>query len=458
MALRMNTSAILKMLMGERLYSHPGVAIRELIQNSLDACSVRSAIEPSGAYSAAVAVRLVEDDEKRHWIEVSDNGIGMDERVLSDYFFEVGNTYYTSTEFERMIRNHGAVPFIPISRFGIGVVSIFLIGDMLEVVTCNPKSVRGDLVKRYVRIEEQGGLAFVREQGPGQHGTVVRIRLKPQFRATEAVRKLEQYIHQAIIRPKYPVSVALTSNKVTLRPGGFLSLSKKAQVNYGNLEFVQLQLERFSNLLFGRVVLAFGKIGDTLVHDPGGLPMVFGSDGNRIRPFRVLDNYAGNRISVNGFLMNMKKTSRLFRSGGKRQIAFVYDVDVVGSPDVIYDVARDRIVGNGIYVVKNELRQSIERGLRETGVFNRLDPRTQKAIHGGPLGNEPEIEEPILQLVADNVPQGIWPKDVAGEIANTIKLPKKVVGRAISFLLMTGRIKRLEDTSLAPIPDEIRAS
>nr|MDE6568043.1 hypothetical protein [Lachnospiraceae bacterium] len=61
---------------------------------------------------------------------------GMTLGMLQRYFTKVGNSYYTSREMERDLRDHGQTEkYNGISRFGIGFLSCFLCGDYAEVST-----------------------------------------------------------------------------------------------------------------------------------------------------------------------------------------------------------------------------------------------------------------------------------------------------------------------------------
>ena len=56
--------------------------------------------------------------------------------MLQRYFLKIGNSYYTSQELRRDLREHGqSVEYQAISRFGIGFLSCFLCGTFAEVST-----------------------------------------------------------------------------------------------------------------------------------------------------------------------------------------------------------------------------------------------------------------------------------------------------------------------------------
>lgn len=148
---QLNQTAISSLLMGDRLYSNLAAPIRELIQNSIDACNARTDIIQDPLYKPMLLVSIYEDKIHRHWIQVEDNGIGMDEGVIAKYFLQIGNSYYNSPEFERLYRQSGRTNhFVPVAKFGIGLASVFMIADALEATTRCSSSLRQDKVSRSV--------------------------------------------------------------------------------------------------------------------------------------------------------------------------------------------------------------------------------------------------------------------------------------------------------------------
>ena len=80
------TQATLTLL--STLYGSKYVAIRELVQNALDACLLRShLIGGSEPYAPAITVTL---DRRERRLTVSDNGLGIPRRVLETSFGRVG--------------------------------------------------------------------------------------------------------------------------------------------------------------------------------------------------------------------------------------------------------------------------------------------------------------------------------------------------------------------------------
>ena len=133
---------ILNLLMGERLYQDPYTFIRELLQNALDASRHREFHERAAGNVSFVCepVRISSwlDSDGYHWVEVADYGMGMTEEIIRNFLLKVGRSYYSSSRFEADVirysrRTHDH--FCPVSRFGIGLLSCFIVGDRVEVFT-----------------------------------------------------------------------------------------------------------------------------------------------------------------------------------------------------------------------------------------------------------------------------------------------------------------------------------
>ncbi len=60
----------------------------------------------------------------------TDNGIGMDQYIVQNYLAVIGKSYYQSDDFQR-----SGIPVDPISRFGIGILTCFMISDSIEITT-----------------------------------------------------------------------------------------------------------------------------------------------------------------------------------------------------------------------------------------------------------------------------------------------------------------------------------
>ena len=144
-----------------------------------------------------VEVTCWEDAGGYIWVRIDDDGIGMDEEAIRNYFLKVGRSYYRSAEFKADLVRKGKAgrPFGVISRFGIGVLSCFMAGDRIEVSTRQiradgslAKSIRLALTRDhdFFVLQEQGrrGTPMPTASGDGdafrtEPGTSVAVRIDP---------------------------------------------------------------------------------------------------------------------------------------------------------------------------------------------------------------------------------------------------------------------------------------
>jgi len=138
----LDQTQVLNLLMGENLYEDRHVFVRELLQNAIDASRYREFSERvhGNSHYKAKPIRVSEwrDTEGRLWIRFDDFGMGMDEPIIRNHLLRVGSSYYQTGKFRADVirgRKRGAPDFVPISRFGIGLVSCFIIADRVEIST-----------------------------------------------------------------------------------------------------------------------------------------------------------------------------------------------------------------------------------------------------------------------------------------------------------------------------------
>ena len=127
---------ILDLLMGAKLYSNEYACIRELYQNSMDACRCQIAIDQSKGKKSKGKIEfgLGTDKDGNKYVYCLDNGKGMSKHIIEHYLLKVGSSYYQSSDFYQSQADTGNT-FTPTSQFGIGILSCFMIGDKIEITT-----------------------------------------------------------------------------------------------------------------------------------------------------------------------------------------------------------------------------------------------------------------------------------------------------------------------------------
>ncbi len=171
---------LLDLLVGHTIYNDPTVAIRELLQNGIDAVRYQHHLACRDARAVgrelpAIGKVSIRWNPKEHTLTIDDDGVGMDEDIIKHHLMTVGVSFYNTPQFEA---EHS--DFSPISRFGIGILTCFMVSDDIEIVTCRGDkgfrirmtSVHADYLLRELPSEDEKLL------GLAPHGSRVTLRLR----------------------------------------------------------------------------------------------------------------------------------------------------------------------------------------------------------------------------------------------------------------------------------------
>lgn len=190
-AIKIDEYQIKELLTSQRLWGNePGVPIRELVQNAVEACRYRKHITPmiSNYYPL---VEIIVDYESKEII-VSDNGCGMDENDITEFFLQIGKSKSRDPKFKADLKNTG---FESIARFGVGFWSVFSIADKATVSTHafnysgETNGITFDVfiepVMRYLEIKEDDSVPI---------GTQVKLKMKRDVDISRLIEDITRYI------------------------------------------------------------------------------------------------------------------------------------------------------------------------------------------------------------------------------------------------------------------------
>lgn len=139
----LNQKRIIELLMGVGLYKDKFASLRELYQNALDACRCMISEANAIQHKATGIIQFsIERVDEKVYLCCRDNGIGMTKDVIENYLLKIGNSYYKSSDFFKKQAEWGG-SFTPTSQFGIGILSCFMLGNKIEIIT---KTKEGDFV------------------------------------------------------------------------------------------------------------------------------------------------------------------------------------------------------------------------------------------------------------------------------------------------------------------------
>ncbi len=201
---------ILDLLTGHVLYNDTSVVLRELVQNSLDAVRLQAYIEGKDPQGFVDEGRVeIEWSPSKRELVVRDNGTGMTQNVIERNLLRAGASRYQEEGFQRQYPT-----FSPISRFGIGVLSTFMIADAVTVTTCavDDEKVR-QLTLRSVHGDYLVGL-LDKETDPdakklAPHGTEVRLSIRKSANLQDIADSLRQWI----VVPRCEVKLLIDGKK-----------------------------------------------------------------------------------------------------------------------------------------------------------------------------------------------------------------------------------------------------
>lgn len=188
-----NSKKLLQLLAGTELYGNPILAIREVIQNSLDAIKIQMAYKVledgvnqqeqvellKNKYSIDINIHLEHDE---WWLTCKDNGVGMDKEIIKKCFLIGGSTKrHEILDLERKCNKVG-FNLETTGQFGVGVMSYFMIADKI-VINTRKSSQSGNYESNGWEFEINGLSDFgeLRKVDNDSHGTIVKLRIKKEL-------------------------------------------------------------------------------------------------------------------------------------------------------------------------------------------------------------------------------------------------------------------------------------
>ncbi len=206
---------LLPLLTGDNLYKQKEVFIRELLQNSLDAILLREKVDKANAGEIDKTIRITYGEEQnpkdgkwRKFLKIADQGVGMDEFRIERYFTSVGRSFYVSDEFEELQKNED-IEYRPISNFGIGFLSAFMVSKEIKVET---RSYDKDTGLK-IEIPNFDGCFFITQEEHYSVGTT--ITLYEDERKLLDFDKIVIYIKRTILDFSLDIKIEDTINNVS---------------------------------------------------------------------------------------------------------------------------------------------------------------------------------------------------------------------------------------------------
>jgi len=120
---------------GVKLYENKNIAIRELIQNSIDAIHLyRLHTGQNSLLVGRINIELEKNNDE-YFLSITDNGIGMSQSLLTNELLDFGGSYWKSDKFYSDFKGMLSRGFESIGKFGIGFFSVFMLSKKITVTS-----------------------------------------------------------------------------------------------------------------------------------------------------------------------------------------------------------------------------------------------------------------------------------------------------------------------------------
>lgn len=230
----LSKNQVIDLLMGTKLYGDPEVALRELLQNSIDACLLSQALHNKWSipYLPSIIVKYysINDEE---FLEVLDNGVGMNQEIIDKFYTKIGSSFYQSREFFDLQANTN-LHFRPISRFGIGILSSFMVADSIEVET---KRLIGkfefDTPLKLI-IEGYDSIFTILRSEKEEPGTATKLFLKKAKNPWKHLSNEDfiDVVKNAIAKPEIPITIITDKESTPYTKQDFYELKASSLKDY----------------------------------------------------------------------------------------------------------------------------------------------------------------------------------------------------------------------------------
>ena len=185
-----NVQNVVNTFIGEDLYEEELTSIREALQNSIDSCRYKHSIF-GDEYTPNIVVTICDSN-----ISISNNGLGMDEFVIENFFGRLGSSFYEQEKIKK--------EFEAIGQFGVGVFSYFLMSEYIDIET---KTDNGNSIKFRIDKDPKNYFHFYNHSCRCETGTTITLFLKKELVGRYSFKDYENYISNSFRYIEFPIKI-----------------------------------------------------------------------------------------------------------------------------------------------------------------------------------------------------------------------------------------------------------
>lgn len=193
--------SIANILVGENLYNKKEDALRELLQNAMDAILLMKEIKQDATYTPTIKISIDKD-----FLSISDNGIGMTLKDIEQYFLCIGKSFYKSKDYHYNYK--------PISNYGVGFLSSYLLSNKIIVETASYQDSNNQIILELNRNDEY--VIFSQKHlDVSNHGTTVKLIISDVLKVFNEIKEIIGFIEKNFINPGILIEFYDNSHNVT---------------------------------------------------------------------------------------------------------------------------------------------------------------------------------------------------------------------------------------------------
>lgn len=191
--------------MGEDLYKDKYTSLREALQNSIDSCRYKSKVLKD-EYVPYIKV-FIEAGQ----LIVEDNGAGMDEFIIENFFGKLASCFYEQEKIKTQ--------FEAIGQFGVGVFSYFLLSEFIDIET---KTKNSNSLKFRFDKDPKSYFHFYDRAERNSSGTTITMHLKKEVIGEITFRNTEKYIRNIFKHVEIPIEINGEDYQSIIQPQSFV--------------------------------------------------------------------------------------------------------------------------------------------------------------------------------------------------------------------------------------------
>lgn len=213
-------------VLSNHLYKSPDVFLRELLQNGVDAVTLRQKEQPD--WTGGKITITVEPGRR---LIFRDNGAGLSEEGIHRFLAVIGQSSKTELV-------NGRIPEDYIGRFGIGLLSCFMVSDSIVVHT---RPAAGGVAHVWTGLPDGTYTLEPLEECPV--GTAVILTAKPGMEHYFQPRKVAELMRYYGLALPVPVYLSGDPERLNSIPADFTGVSRSQLLSFGEWLFEEDFLE-----------------------------------------------------------------------------------------------------------------------------------------------------------------------------------------------------------------------